>query len=329
MNIIINENYEIRLTQYSDQATYNLEDIVFYISKTLEQTNPFIILKTGLNEYQFSLKLEFKNNEFYNIYKVQFISNVSLRARTYTMNIVLDNTICTINNCSLNQIIYNAPAMLKMMRSTTPVMSDSDLPIDIDINTRRIQMSNNNNDNTLIAGDNKSQIISFRIPKILDDKVNIIDSAKKIYIDYKINNMILSHEVTDYQDDSLSDNYLILPWKIDNSITQYVGIVEFSISITGDDGYVWQTLPSSLSIQRGLGRDFKVPINTPTTDATYNEIVGFVENVDYVSDVDTENNTLTLIKRNQGIENETIIPMSELFDNEDGEIIFSGGGALG
>lgn len=339
MNIIIGQDKYVRLTQYSNQATYNLEDIVFYISKTLHQTNPIVILKSGLNNYPFLLLQEDIENDFYYIYKVTFTSRVSLQAKIYTVEVGLDDGNVHIGDIQFNSIVYTPTATFRMTRGLAgpPLygLTDQHTPIDIDGKTREIKIGANNNDNTLLSGDNLSQSIRFRLLKYIDDMTDITADTKKIYIDYKLDpstNVITSEEIdrNTYQEENIEGiDYLIVTWTVGNHITKKAGSIQFDLSITGENGYVWQTLPTTLTIKQSLGRNFGVPTNEPVVDPTYSEVLDFVKNVDYVSDIDLENNTLTKVTRTDGNEETETIEICQLLDNEEGEVVFSGGGALG
>lgn len=339
MNIIISEDHKVRLTQYSNQATYNLEDIAFYIAKALPQSELSVVLKVGVNAYKFTLQQTNETHNFYNIYKVIFTVNTSLRARIYDIEVRINDIKIPVGVLSLNKIYFRKPQRLLMKTFATEEsllyeLSDVQLPIDIDIKNRIIQITADNNENPLISGDNRSQIIRFRLPVFVDDGIDISSENKNIYIDYKINDNspIISKQIdkTTYSQEEIEEvQYLIIPWIIENDVTAKAGTIEFALSITGDNGYVWQTLPAQLHIQKGLGRDFNIPINSPSIDPTYNEVLDFIQNIDYISDINTEENTLTQVTRETG--KETIIKtvsMAELLDNNEGNIILSGGGAI-
>ena len=177
MNIIISRDRSVRLTQQTG-SSYNIQDIVFYIAKTLNYSEAQLRLTVNRNRYPFILE-NTGDIQNYKIYKVIFTQSVSLNAREYDFSVLLDAEEIKIGTFGLNAIHYEMPAArTMMMRSATPAtygmraaetggpygMTDQHEPVDIV--DRDILISNNQN--VLVAEDNISQCITFRIPQFYD-----------------------------------------------------------------------------------------------------------------------------------------------------------------
>ena len=324
MNIVIGQDKYVRLTQYSNQAAYNLEDIVFYISKNLIQNTPQVLLYYGLNSYPFTLELDADiQNDSYNVYCVIFDRSVSLSSHIYNIKVSLGAEIINIGEVLLNAIQYKleTPAIMTMSSTATVLydLTDSNPPIDVNIKTRKLNVPDNG-EYTLVSGDNISQVIRFRIPTFVD---GVDLSQRHIAIDYipvgstEIFSYYPKSETFEMETQADGTEYVIIPWVIKNDVTAKAGVVKFALSVTDDFDYIWQTMPATLTIQQGLGRDFGVTPNIPSvpTDAPQN----------YVSNIDKESNTFTVLSRKDGYIQEETVKIEELLD---GGMIFSGGGAI-
>ena len=362
MNIIISRDRSVRLTQQTG-SSYNIQDIVFYIAKTLNYSEAQLRLTVNRNRYPFILE-NTGDIQNYKIYKVIFTQSVSLNAREYDFSVLLDAEEIKIGTFGLNAIHYEMPAArTMMMRSATPAtygmraaetggpygMTDQHEPVDIV--DRDILISNNQN--VLVAEDNISQCITFRIPQFYD---GIDLSTKHLYLDYieevleldpetaamvsvkKLYNLSLVtykevKEITENEgtEDEITTSYLYIAWAVPSEITKTARSVPFAITamdnvdnLTTDPDtgnvrqYIWQTKPSTLTIQPNLFKRNTTPIakdeERTMVEQLYNELAIINENIDMVEeDV-------------QEIRDSDIYKIDDT--QTDGEVEFDGGGAF-
>lgn len=336
MNIIVSNDKSIRLTQYSSQSTYNLTDINFYISKELSIDS----LSLGLmpvdsqSIYTFEI-VAMATVANYFIYRVTFAQNIKLSAREYKIILTINDEQLADNiTVALNAIDYTAPIPAKLsLRNMLAITADeagdeyvypyglTDEHEPIDIVDRTIQMTKNKN--TLVAEDNVSQCLTFRLPKFYD---GIDLSTKRFFFDYLDNDkQFLSlpiYCVNDYaikEGETLPENidYLALEIAIPYEITSLKSPVSFAISAIdmdilsgGDENgleplrqYVWQTQPATLTIAENLGTRPIAPI-VPEGSSSGLE---------------------TLIKDVEALKNSDIYGIDAI--SNDNEVIFGGGGA--
>ena len=273
MNIIISKDKSIRLTQYSSQSTYNLTDIKFYISKELSDLTPSVKLRRYRNIYPFTLALDSVATN-YNVYKVAITQPVSLSSTSYDLAVMLGSQEIAVNDVKLASMHYTAYAVeavvndeYKAGESQDPTIYPYGLTDDhapIDIIDRDIMVSKNQN--VLVAEDNVSQCIRFRMARYYDG-IDLYD--KHIYIDYIQDDEVRHIKIPkDYIDLETIEKvqYIIIKWAVPYSITKKAGTVTFGISAsdliaisgTGESfepkrQYVWQTKPSKLIITENLG----------------------------------------------------------------------------
>lgn len=319
MNIIISRDRSVRLTQQTG-SSYNIQDIVFYIAKTLNYSEVQLRLTVNRNKYPFILE-NTGDIQNYKIYKVIFTQSVSLNAREYDFSVLLDAEEIKIGTFGLNAIRYEMPVARAMtMRSIVwgPYgMTDQHEPVDII--DRDILISNNQN--VLVAEDNISQCITFRIPQFYD---GIDLSTKYLYLDYveevleldpatavmvpvkKLYNLSLDaykevKEIIENEgtEDEIITPYLYITWAVPSEVTKTARSVPFAITamdnmdnLTTDPAtgnvrqYIWQTKPSTLIIQPNLFKRNTTPIATDEertmVEQLYNELALINENIDIV-----------------------------------------------
>ena len=228
-------------------------------------------------------------------------------------------------------------------------MTDQHEPIDID--DRDILISNNQN--VLIAEDNISQCITFRIPQYYD---GIDLFTKYLYLDYieevlelnpetsamvsvkKLYNLSLDayKEVKDVienegTEEAITKPYIYITWAVPYEITKKAGAISFAISaidsvdnLTSDPAtgsirqYVWQTKPSTLTIQPNLFKRNQTPV-------VNEEERTFVENL--FDTLEIINQDIDMVEEDvQEIRDSDIYKIDEQYGN--GEVEFDGGGAL-
>ena len=105
MNIIVNQNKELRVTGYDAEKGCNLLDIDFYLSKTLQSTKSIHCVID--NRYHFILfkKQEDKN---YNIYKIFDFFNVNLEEAERQVQLIIESEETEILNLKVNALIRNS-----------------------------------------------------------------------------------------------------------------------------------------------------------------------------------------------------------------------------
>lgn len=312
MNIIVSNDKSIRLTQYSSQSTYNLTDINFYISKGLVVDDLQLNLEQNRTIYPFCLS-KAQEAVNYNIYTVAFTQDVALSARIYTMALILNDERLLVGDIALTAIEYHAPRMMRFgarAPSIAAIMTDEHEPVDID--DRDIQISNNQN--VLVAEDNISQCITFRMAKYYD---GIDLTTKDLYIDFvdiednSLYNILINKE--DITDDLANPEFILIKWVVPYAITKKAGTVSFAISAVGEveeDYYIWQTKPSVLIIQPNLHKRNE----TPSESGDNLHVLG-----NLIAQVDTLSDDVTVIKESDIYQLDS--------DSDDHEVIIGGGGA--
>lgn len=259
MNIIISNDKSIRLTQYSSQSTYNLDNINFYISKNLKVEDIYLnLIPPGTTTRYSFLLSEYQETPNYIVYKVEYTQSVSLSARAYSFEIILnDEPLDIIEDVSLKAISFNGMMRLMSMRtalSPTDIgMTDEHEPIEVN-EQRMIVIANNQN--VLVAEDNISQCITFKL-KRYQDGIDLLD--KNIYVDFiskdSENNSKLYNDLLSKDSVEEDGDYFTIAWVVPYTVTKNAGTVKFSISAVGteeENYYIWQTQPSQLTILPNL-----------------------------------------------------------------------------
>ena len=277
MNIIVSKDKSIRLTQYSSQSTYHLEEIKVYISKEFENTTPSMLLKKYRNEYVFAL-VQDAITANYDVYKVSMDGYISLSERDYDIYICINEDKLHTDNINIYEIKHEGSSSGWTLAETLSDpnigpfgLTDEHEPVDIQDRTILI----GKNQNVLVAEDNISQCIRFRLPRYYD---GVDLTEKQFQIDYldpadaKTLRFILipieDIEMSVYLEGDDTE-YILISWAVPNSITQKEGNVLFALSATGqveDEFYVWQTMPASLVVEGNIGkRSDSVPSEIGTT----------------------------------------------------------------
>lgn len=328
MNVIIASDKSFRLTQQQKTA-YNIQDISFYISKSLSFAEAYIKLVVNRNEYPFSIA-EKGETANYCIYKVIFTQPVSLSARVYDFIMVLDEEEIVIGSHSLEPISVSGTAHRSVtFKALEPTgeekpyygLVDTDEPVDIIERT----ISFGNKQNILVGEDNISQLITFRMPAEYE---GIEMYNKTFYVDY-LNPDTKELFSLEIMNKDVIDDYLYLYWPVPYEITRFNKDVQIAITateagVTFDalDGhnnvnstaqqYIWQTLPATLIVRKNLAKRKAVP----ESDGTKVTSQYVVEQV------------VALTEWQEEFEKSDI---SDLDSGApyDGEILISGGGAAG
>lgn len=335
MNIIVSQDKAIRLTQYSSQSSYDLDQIKIYLAKPLFSGDGFILhLIEGRNVYYFYCTLCGEVINYY-IYKVYFLRDVSLSGGSYQLKLEINDKILNIPTAiQFNDMQYvgETPAIMTMaMRTVAAAATMTDQHKPIDIVDRRIVMPSAENI-SLIAEDNVSQCLTFRIPQKYDG----VDFTKKtIYVDFidlqpgkesltPLRNMRLYAPGDEANLESIDGvDYMLVKWVVPYAATKKAGTLTIALSVVGsiEDGadyYIWQTQPASLTIKPNLYKRADAAVDiSPILNP-----LGNLEAQVMVLDHEVE----TLDGEVQDIKNSDIYAL----DGEapsDNEILFNGGGA--
>lgn len=331
MNVIISQDKSVRFTQESSSA-YNIQDISFYISKEIEVEDAVLQLKSLRSVYPFLLAQtgESKN---YNIYKVYFTQAVNLSAKEYEMSVLLNYEEIDIGTHALQAIKVAAPMMmLSLTEDVAAATGISDQHDPIEIVDRDIIISGNKN--VIVAEDNVSQEIRFRLAKFYD---NVDLSTKSFYFDYlktveeygiketKLFNEPLVVKPGDpvQNADGSEEEMLILHLIVPYDMTENAGALSFAISAIDDVPdtatgyqYIWQTKPSSLVIQKNLHKRNATPVQGESS-------TGAEELQNQIDALKTTNDEQTAVLN-------TILE-SDIYsidtDSTDSEVVIGGGGA--
>ena len=133
---------------------------------------------------------------------------------------------------------------------TLPRNTDA-VEIEVDSNNRTINIPKNFS-NAIVYNDHNSLSLVFKIPRYFDD----VDFSEKTCVIPYINpngkqNIGVGVPI------SVTSDYITIEWNITNDCTCGVGVLTFAISFysINDDGYIdyqWSTIPTALSVLRGL-----------------------------------------------------------------------------
>ena len=205
----------------------------------------------------------------------------------------------------------------------------TDMHEPIDIIDKEIMIGNNQN--VLVAEDNISQGITFRMLRNYD---GIDLSSKNIYAEYipigsdvifrdliKTGNINLAPDKP--SNGSNEEDYISILWEVTVNTTRQPGIVPFAICAedaenrltSNDQGisrqYVWQTLPSQIIIQKNLGRR-ESSIAEPNGQTLSEQLLMHMDNtfVKFNNDTPTDSNDDVLTS-----------------GSDETEIVLDGGGA--
>ena len=340
MNVIISQDKSVRLTQQSNSA-YNIQNIVFYISKALTYSDVCLNLTKVRNVYPFYLEntSELAN---YQVYKVIFTQSVSLSQREYDVSVMLDDEEIFISTLLIQPIEYTAPiarfALNRSGEASGGVYGLMDSHEPIEIVDRDIIITNNQN--VLIAEDNISQCITFRMSRYYE---GIDLRTKDIYFDYvtkedgqdllcniKLTNLGNANENDYIQLENINGiEYMLIPFAVPYAVVKSARTVPFALSAVDPEGmktidektghgtgYVWQTKPSSLIVQPNLFKRNSVPQDDPTIP----EADEIMETLRALTDT-----TEQLTEAVEEIQESDIYNLDD--DSADGVVNLGGGGA--
>ena len=340
MNVIISKDKSVRFTQESSSA-YNLQDISFYISKEIVFTAVKLILQKDelFNKYEFNLIEKPNLSVNYHVYTVDLSQSINLSAGTYLKSaIMLDTETVELPELPLSAILLSHSG-------AASIISDKHEPIVI--RDRDIIISGNQN--TIVAEDNVSQEIRFKLSRYYDS-VDLAD--KEFYFDYLMtddygdqelfNEPLVKIAPTDDTPET-EDDVVIVSLVVPYRITKKAGNLPFAISAI-DEGtdangnqYVWQTKPSSLIIQKNLFKRNETP-KTSSETTGFEELMANIEALEATNEEQTTalNNLADTVEEqgSQITENAnsiTTIMNSDIYNADtndaENEVVIGGGGA--
>lgn len=336
MNIIIsqsNEQKSAHLTQWSSNSVYDINNITIYVQQGVVTPKTFqlsyIDESTGLaNEKIYIANIEAsatRNIGGYNAFIINPQSSFSKHAY----------------NCI---IIFNDNTELKL--ESTLLINDN--YIEDEHKALRVikrHIITTDNENLLVAQDSRSQQITFEIKKCYDG-VSFLDNSKIVYVDFipvgyaptsAAEPAFFSKRIEQKEDfEENGEQWMRLKWTVPFKATKIAGSLPIALAITDNAGYVWQTVPTSLTIQRNIGLRPAIPVE-PTDDITMVEEISdrlltleeFVANLDNVESIDEEEGTLMYVTRQNGEETRSDVSVVNLLaaGSETEEVIFGGGNA--
>ena len=142
--------------------------------------------------------------------------------------------------------------------NTLSSISDANEPIYID--NRRILIPIL--EDIVVSGDNKSQIISFTMPRYFEN----VDLFQKV-ISIKFINAQGQGDRTRIVNLTVTETDITFGWLIDSKVTIKDGYVQFAIEFFGYENgewYCWSTVPAQIEVSKGLDVDGLVEAPLPS-----------------------------------------------------------------
>ena len=343
MNVIISKDKSVRFTQESSSAC-DIQNITFYIAKELEVKNILFSLKKMRSIYSFELS-QIEEVQNYNVYKIEFTQPVKLSSRTYELILYLNGEEIFLKEKLLAEINIASPVLFRNLSidSDKPYgLTDSHEPIEII--DKKIIITNNQN--VLVAEDNISQCLTFRLNRFYD---GIDLKTKDLYFDYVTE--IIDPETGITKEDVFSirlnhfensedgyvqeegTDYLLISFAVPYEIVSKAGEIAFDLSateqslthdaITGNARqYVWQTLPSVLTIEPNLFKRKAIP-QSSTQQTGNEELLRVIDALEQTTQ-ELAQADIAIKQRISSIEGSDIYNLDT--DANDDEVIVGGGG---
>lgn len=115
MNIIVNQNKELRVTGYDAEKGCDLLDIDFYLSKKLQSTKPVHCVVD--NRYHFIL-LKKQEDKNYDVYKIFDFFNVNLDKAERKLKLIIKEEDTATLDLNINSLIRNSVKVAKVGRES-------------------------------------------------------------------------------------------------------------------------------------------------------------------------------------------------------------------
>lgn len=343
MNIIILEDYNIRVTQQSTDYM-DINTLRFFVKKDSSGGGLYTLSNLNLS---FVEKIDFNG---------ELIDGLTLN---YSIGIECNEDLETSNyiGYSINSMTAfpakEYQCSLKFSDSTeitlAPLKLYNNYAADehgaLRVNERTIDVSHNTN--TLVAEDNLSQVITFLIKEKYDG-ISFLDDTKKVCVEYVPVGYVPAEGYKDFYSDEISVKYyaadveeeerwMYLKWKVPRAATYYAGQMPFAISVTDNEGYVWQTIPAYLTILPNIGRRNGTAPEAPSEDYSTLEsrvvaLEEFSGDIDNVSNISESGQIEYTIREDRETEKHTyelgdlLAANLNLDYDESGEYLLIGGG---
>ena len=339
MNIIVSNAGEVRFTQYSDSLVYDVNTIKLYISKDYNKIPKSINLyyedkESDIGKYlSYDLSVvEDGTTTNYNQYKLT--SATSIPGYSYTITIKFNDG---------SSIIIENTVLI-----TNDVLVDEHSPLEV--HERTIVVSKNSN--ILVAQDSRSQCITFMIKEKYDG-ISFLDQTKEIFVDfipvgYKpdegepafFSDLIKVREWMPKVNES-DEQWILLKWIVPFAATKTAGDVTIALAVLDNATYIWQTVPTKLTVLPNIGLRPAVPVTPEGEPASENfveylgsledrikELEEFDSDLDNISSINAEEGTITYTTRTPDHETETTtVSITDLWTAglDEEELILFGG----
>ena len=322
MNIIAPSTGEIRFVNYSPDVNYDVNTIKLYI----QGTNPSLVLEyQDINGFDKTHTLLLTDTQItdsgYQIYSISY--DYLLPAMEY--------------RCVLMFMDSNNESVEKEFALSLSSESFDDQHDYIEVKERTLA-SKRDIAETLIAGDNRSECITFKINRCYDG-ISFLDSSRKISVDYvpaKWSDQEKKNGISFYSSGISSkterndgdQTYLLLQWIVPERALRDQGTLKIALSVEATD-YLWQTSPLSLTVKPNIGLRGSAEIapEKVITLTGLNDRISIIEQ-SYFSAFDIASGMLKLKHRSEidditEYENVSIISLLE-HDAADEDVFFNG-----
>lgn len=311
MNIVVKAG-SASLTQFTSNTAYSLSDIKVYIMKDVSVDKVIFVADELTYPCTCAAVADAETLGDFILHDLTFDGS-TLPENTYTIQIKFTNA---------NILTITSPVHLKTMLNDYSSLDDEHNALLIVDRTIQVVA----NQVMLVAEDNLSQQIRFKIRKKYDN-ISFLNPEKKIvYIDYipadwenvkeelinsapslpveqqeALRNMTFIHSTVVIEE---TDNpeYCYIRWNVPYLATIKAGTLKIAISIENVDNqdqndeaiYLWQTLPATLTVQPNIGiRKQKGNINVVTTDLIDARITAIEE---LFNEFTNTNSVITLVE---------------------------------
>ena len=344
MNIIVTNDKTVRLTQYdaTDSTPIDIQNIRVHLGFNLTPAHLKLVCKEAINDidfkvYSYTIALTAVDDPLTpNYIDYKCFSSYTIPTKNYHVTLILDD---------------NSAIEIGDINITNDNINDQHPYIVINPN----RSITDNSTNTLLQEDSLSQVIRFQIDEYYDG-ISFLDESKDIYVDYIPPKMyadegetatFLSDRITKREKDPQIPGKIILHWLVPPRVARDAGSVTYAISVVNyKQAYVWQTLTAKLSVLPNIGKrpytpvipDIPVEPDTPggeggEVDAELLNRVArlenFVENIDYVSNINSETGEITYTQRENGVETNITHEVDDLYATsaKNTTTVINGGGA--
>ena len=337
MNIIISNTGEVRFTQYTSSSVYDINTIKLYVSNTYKVPTSVNLYyedtESGVGGYLSYDLTVVETGTTTNYIQYSLKADMAIPGYNYTVTVKFEDSEIEIENTIL---------------ITNDVLVDEHSPLEV--HERTITVTNNSN--VLVAQDSRSQCITFLIKEKYDG-ISFLDETKEIFVDfipadYKpglgdpafFSDLIKVREWKPKTNES-DEQWIYLKWIVPFAATKTAGDLTIALAVLNNSTYIWQTVPTKLTVLPNIGLRPAVPVTPDGEPASENliEYIGTLEDrikeleefdseIDNVSSINSEDGTITYTTRSAGQATEsTTVSVADLWSAglEDEELILFGG----